>query len=1724
MKRTYLNFIQQFRILAISILVLLFFVIFTQTSLAVAGINRTINFQGKLVNNPTATNVTDTSYTVVFTIYDRASGGTALWSETQTVTTADGIFRVALGSQTAFPANFNFNWDGLYLGMKVNADDEMTPRIQLAAVPYAFNAGQVAGLTVQDSTSGAASTSATLKLGDATTPKTFDLGAQNLTFTTSGDTTLTLPTTGTLLTSSAAAVQTVTSTQTTGTVLGLADSTGLTGAITGLNIALTSSTNSQNKTGIAFDLSGGSSGTYYDLLGTGSTWSITRAGVLNVASCTGCGGAGGTNYWNLIDGNGVSNGGYITPINSTADFLLGSQATASAVFAFTGLSDLNHQTAASFSGNLVLKPNNGFGGNASIAGTLTVGQGQTIRPEYGPLQLAYKSGGNAWTTGLSIEDTTGNIFINPNGTGNVAIGTANPASSNPRLQIEQTKTNTSGFVLAMTYNILTAGPGSASSAEYVAQRNAVQTANNAIAYSGSIIGLYNQASHRGTNTLDVAIGSQGIVSQDNTGTITDAYAYRALSQQTAAANTIVTYTGYYASTPTISGGGTLGTTYGLQIEALSIGSTANYGARIDAATTQTLWLSGNADNTTAAAGIAFGASRDTNLYRSDTNTLKTDDAFIAASFTSSGAIAANGGITFDQTSDTIGSHTLGGGILGNSQSITALSGVTINGGGTIDSASSGTLGIATTTNTTGLTIGNSGATSGMTFNIDTAANYTFQKEGSAYACSGTNKLTLNAGVLECATDQTGGGGGIESAFVIDSATGVTRQINNTADFLIGGTSTASAKFVFGGLNNGAVPTATFSGNVIINSRPNTSLPNQQKFTRISAGAGQIASGGTTGIASVSASTVYNGSLYVGTSNPTNPNGSAEVYRYNGSVLNTWTKVSNTTAGTITAAGTSGIASVSAMTTFDGFLYIGTSKQNAAEIYRYDGTTWTKISQAAGTIRSGGTTLIDGVTTLAVYNGRLYAGTKEGLKAELYRYEGGTTWSIVNTTAGTFVTTNSVGVDAVTSMVTTGGYLYLGTTKANNAADVLRYNGGVGASVFTKMNNNTSGTFTLVSGTTITAVSEVASMVSYNGSIVIGIRRAGGQADILSLSTGTSTGDYWLRLNSAAGTITASGTSGIDTVSALTVYNGRLYAGTYEPGNAEVYRYEGIGSWTKVSGAVAGRINGSAGGTTGISGISILQSNNVLYVMSYKYTNEAEIYAYESYLDQSYNLTFRATPGLVGGVQNNVLEEGSIFFLASSSAIANNKSSQNGAFVFSHTITTRNGAYDVAEDYPTRDDTLEPGDLISIDTNERGYVRKTEGLNDSALIGIYSENPALRLSQNDGTLGNAKVLPVALAGRVPVKVSTENGKIKSGDFLTASSVPGVAMKATKSGVVVGQAMAPYDEDGVGKITVYVKSNSYSGTTAELFQGIDVDKVDFEQDILAKLRNQETDGIISEINTDRLIAGLEIISPKIVTDELIAKTIKAERIEGLELIISNKLTNLASQGTPERQVLSDQDIAASISAQLDLRIASNSAYTNKANINLDSDGLAVFERIRIKQNALVEGILNVVDTLTANNFIVNNLATFFGDVVFKGNVVFEGRPTFNKDTGGIAIIKKNSDRVDIVFEKEYEEAPIISASITFNEEKKLDGSLRDTKELEQKLFAKSYSFVVVNKSKKGFIIVLNKKAEDDIEFSWLAVSVRENKISISKTLLDLILSPTLTPQPSNSGSSIQGGGEN
>ena len=104
-----------------------------------------ISYQGRLTT-PTGASVPDGNYTIAFTIYDAAGGGTSKWTETQSVTTSGGLFSVQLGSVTPV-SDTVFSGTTRYLGITVGTDSELMPRVALVAVPYAQRVSTVDGAT-----------------------------------------------------------------------------------------------------------------------------------------------------------------------------------------------------------------------------------------------------------------------------------------------------------------------------------------------------------------------------------------------------------------------------------------------------------------------------------------------------------------------------------------------------------------------------------------------------------------------------------------------------------------------------------------------------------------------------------------------------------------------------------------------------------------------------------------------------------------------------------------------------------------------------------------------------------------------------------------------------------------------------------------------------------------------------------------------------------------------------------------------------------------------------------------------------------------------------------------------------------------------------------------------------------------------------------------------------------------------------------------------------------------------------------------------------------------------------------------------------------------------------------------------------------------------------------------------------------------------------------------
>ena len=121
--------------------------------------------------------------------------------------------------------------------------------------------------------------------------------------------------------------------------------------------------------------------------------------------------------------------------------------------------------------------------------------------------------------------------------------------------------------------------------------------------------------------------------------------------------------------------------------------------------------------------------------------------------------------------------------------------------------------------------------------------------------------------------------------------------------------------------------------------------------------------------------------------------------------------------------------------------------------------------------------------------------------------------------------------------------------------------------------------------------------------------------------------------------------------------------------------------------------------------------------------------------------------------------------------------------------------DLAENYEGDQD-YEVGTVLVFGGDKE--VTATNIKNDTRVAGVVSNTAAYTMYEACPGLKNL----VALQGRVPCKVV---GKIKKGDILVTSGIPGVAAAAqgdVKVGTVVGKALKDYDSDHIGLLEIAV----------------------------------------------------------------------------------------------------------------------------------------------------------------------------------------------------------------------------------------------------------------------------------------------------------------------------------
>ncbi len=160
-------------------------------------------------------------------------------------------------------------------------------------------------------------------------------------------------------------------------------------------------------------------------------------------------------------------------------------------------------------------------------------------------------------------------------------------------------------------------------------------------------------------------------------------------------------------------------------------------------------------------------------------------------------------------------------------------------------------------------------------------------------------------------------------------------------------------------------------------------------------------------------------------------------------------------------------------------------------------------------------------------------------------------------------------------------------------------------------------------------------------------------------------------------------------------------------------------------------------------------------------------------------------------------------------------------------------------------TGEAGDVIVIDENNNNTAKLATKPYDQNVIGVISTKPSLIIT---GNIKEGKLL--AVAGRIPTKVTNENGPIQRGDLLTTSGKPGHAMKATKPGPIVGKALEPCNQNSCA-ILVFLNVGWYGGTNT-----------------VTEIKSPPSLPIASQITLDKLTTDLDANNFSIINVKKIA----------------------------------------------------------------------------------------------------------------------------------------------------------------------------------------------------------------------------------------------------------------
>lgn len=520
---------------------------------------------------------------------------------------------------------------------------------------------------------------------------------------------------------------------------------------------------------------------------------------------------------------------------------------------------------------------------------------------------------------------------------------------------------------------------------------------------------------------------------------------------------------------------------------------------------------------------------------------------------------------------------------------------------------------------------------------------------------------------------------------------------------------------------------------------------------------------------------------------------------------------------------------------------------------------------------------------------------------------------------------------------------------------------------------------------------------------------------------------------------------------------KIYVGTSDGadgGGVSVYTNAGAGSLkTNVLSSDSGVSNDDSG-----SAWSGINSDNISAISSF---SDTVVYANGAFLRADRNdVSIRQLQSDTLVALNDLRED----------AIA------KGLFGATQDVLGLGQGADLAEYYYSNTP-LEAGDVVAIQPDQPAGIDKSGSRYQKNLLGVVSTKPGIILGP-----AAPNAYPIALSGRIPVKITNENGEIRVGDMLTSSSKPGYAMKATTAGSVLGRVLnEPYAmtscEGPLPDIAVAVSDGP--GVEPKLNTKTD----DFP-------RNSNTHNVVRNILEKSIGTNLEGVPDYIECGY-------AMLFVGLNDSLGSDVVKLAEEfrtakGTPRLALPNTSGL-----------VTENTTVSARE---------SVLEFLRYIKKQYEENGFDLQSILTDRLSAAVEIITpsLYADDIFTKNLKvdtleFTLPPVFNKDTAGFAIIKEGDTRVRITFDSAYVATPVVNTNMTFEATDNIDDVTLGS------LFTSDIKYVVFDKDVNGFTIAINKRSPRNIRFSWIALGVRDPKI-FESVLKGLIIEPQIIePRP-------------